>query len=316
MTRDEREYFYKRLEDLFGKWASTITKKDLGAGMLNTFAERYMQDITGQQPLPQATFREFLSEFDYPLASDVATLMVDVAANKADIAANKVDIATNKTDILMLFADVAGLLADMGLVKLDLSNKLDKTSTLLTTSTTDVIDAINEINDKFSTSGEMYKSGDFRIDIKSGELPNPIVLVSRIPAGTYNTSSLFYTTPTVISPYSTPCFMVYDGGNVLTMQDLVNSSESISNFYKFGDSFTTTKSTSVIMYPCSYEYIKDLLSIPSGEPIPESEYPSDDFTLVVNNISIAAATDIDTISAINSQINTLFQRVRELSANQ
>lgn len=64
MTREEREYFYKQLHKMFENWAAQHS--DIGnvcVAQLDTFADRYMQSITGQQLLPQTVFRAFLEEY-------------------------------------------------------------------------------------------------------------------------------------------------------------------------------------------------------------------------------------------------------------
>lgn len=64
MTREERTYFYNQLYKLFHDWVEENKGDDLylKSIALNSFANRYMQTITGQQPLPQAVFRAFLDE--------------------------------------------------------------------------------------------------------------------------------------------------------------------------------------------------------------------------------------------------------------
>lgn len=65
MTREERTYFYNQLYKLFHDWVEENKGDDLylKSIALNSFANRYMQTITGQQPLPQSVFRAFLDEF-------------------------------------------------------------------------------------------------------------------------------------------------------------------------------------------------------------------------------------------------------------
>lgn len=64
MTREERTYFYNQLYKLFHNWVEENKGDDLfiKSIALKTFADRYMQTITGQQPLPQAVFRAYLEE--------------------------------------------------------------------------------------------------------------------------------------------------------------------------------------------------------------------------------------------------------------
>lgn len=64
MTREERTYFYNQLYKLFHDWVEENKGDDLylKSIALNSFANRYMQTITGQQPLPQTVFRAFLDE--------------------------------------------------------------------------------------------------------------------------------------------------------------------------------------------------------------------------------------------------------------
>jgi hypothetical protein len=64
VTREERTYFYNQLYKLFHDWVEENKGDDLylKSIALNSFANRYMQTITGQQPLPQTVFRAFLDE--------------------------------------------------------------------------------------------------------------------------------------------------------------------------------------------------------------------------------------------------------------
>lgn len=64
MTREERTYFYNQLYKLFHNWVEENKGDDLfiKSIALKTFADRYMQTITGQQPLPQAVFRAYIEE--------------------------------------------------------------------------------------------------------------------------------------------------------------------------------------------------------------------------------------------------------------
>lgn len=72
MTREERQYFYNQLYKLFHNWVEENKGDDLHLKSisLKSFAERYMQTITGQQPLPQTVFRMFLDEC-MPILDDV-----------------------------------------------------------------------------------------------------------------------------------------------------------------------------------------------------------------------------------------------------
>ena len=63
MTREERQYFYKQLKKMFEEWLVTTTQTNIVYSDLTSFAEKYMQTITGQQFLPQDVFRVFLSEY-------------------------------------------------------------------------------------------------------------------------------------------------------------------------------------------------------------------------------------------------------------
>lgn len=67
MTREEREYFYRKLQKMFAEWAASHeTTPDVGNALIKTFADRYMGSVTGQQPLPQELFRVFLRELKLP----------------------------------------------------------------------------------------------------------------------------------------------------------------------------------------------------------------------------------------------------------
>lgn len=47
---------------MFEEWLVTTTQTNVVYSDLTSFAEKYMQTITGQQYLPQDVFRVFLSE--------------------------------------------------------------------------------------------------------------------------------------------------------------------------------------------------------------------------------------------------------------
>jgi hypothetical protein len=64
MNREERKYFYEKLRELFAEWvndANTDIKSHI-YDMITSFEERYMTNVTGQQPFPQELFRVFLEE--------------------------------------------------------------------------------------------------------------------------------------------------------------------------------------------------------------------------------------------------------------
>lgn len=67
MTREERQLFYNELKRLFDEWVKTGDRDDLVTSekVAELFADKYMQTITGQQDLPQVTFRQFLDELPY-----------------------------------------------------------------------------------------------------------------------------------------------------------------------------------------------------------------------------------------------------------
>lgn len=64
MNREERKYFYEKIRELFAEWvndANTDIKSHI-YDMITSFEERYMTNVTGQQPFPQDLFRVFLEE--------------------------------------------------------------------------------------------------------------------------------------------------------------------------------------------------------------------------------------------------------------
>lgn len=64
MNREERKYFYEKLRELFAEWvndANTDVKSHI-YDMITSFEERFMANVTGQQPFPQDLFRVFLEE--------------------------------------------------------------------------------------------------------------------------------------------------------------------------------------------------------------------------------------------------------------
>ena len=68
MTREEREYFYTELKQMFAEWAKQFTPEEEKkyAMLVSTFEDRCMRQLTGQTPLPQDVFRMFLRQAGYP----------------------------------------------------------------------------------------------------------------------------------------------------------------------------------------------------------------------------------------------------------
>lgn len=77
MTREEREYFYRKLQKMFAEWAASHeTTPDVNNALIKTFADRYMGSVTGQQPLPQELFRVFLSELKLPSGGESNDILI------------------------------------------------------------------------------------------------------------------------------------------------------------------------------------------------------------------------------------------------
>jgi hypothetical protein len=70
MTREERQYFYNKLAQLFNNWANEHINDSatIGSKMIESFVDRHMTTITGQQLLPQDVFRIFLGELSKIIA--------------------------------------------------------------------------------------------------------------------------------------------------------------------------------------------------------------------------------------------------------
>lgn len=71
MTREERQYFYNKLAQLFNNWANEHINDSatINSKMIESFVDRYMTTITGQQLLPQDVFRVFLNELSPMIAN-------------------------------------------------------------------------------------------------------------------------------------------------------------------------------------------------------------------------------------------------------
>lgn len=71
MTREERQYFYNKLVQLFNNWANEHINDSatINSKMIESFVDRYMTTITGQQLLPQDVFRVFLNELSPMIAN-------------------------------------------------------------------------------------------------------------------------------------------------------------------------------------------------------------------------------------------------------
>lgn len=64
MTPKEAEFFKGYIDWQLNRIFSHKTSEEVSGLFASTFADRYMATITGQQLLPQTTFRQFLEEFD------------------------------------------------------------------------------------------------------------------------------------------------------------------------------------------------------------------------------------------------------------
>ncbi len=63
MTTEEATYFKEYIERRLSELLAVKSDDEKQELRIKDFAERYMQTITGQDALPQSTFRMFLDEF-------------------------------------------------------------------------------------------------------------------------------------------------------------------------------------------------------------------------------------------------------------
>jgi hypothetical protein len=115
MTREEREYFYRKLQKMFAEWAASHeTTPDVNNALIKTFADRYMGSVTGQQPLPQELFRVFLSELKLPSGGQSADDIL-ISSMRKDIEDNKKNIGTmNFGPSLEEHDNITGAIARLG----------------------------------------------------------------------------------------------------------------------------------------------------------------------------------------------------------
>ena len=82
MTPEEEKYFEDRIDAKVAEAINALTPQQQMAAGANTFADRYMKLITGQEYLPQGVFRQFLKTVDFSNveaaieAADAATAAV------------------------------------------------------------------------------------------------------------------------------------------------------------------------------------------------------------------------------------------------
>ena len=65
MTPKEADFFAEYIDMRLQQIVQVLTQEQSQKLVASTFADRYMQAITGQQALPQATFRQFLEELSF-----------------------------------------------------------------------------------------------------------------------------------------------------------------------------------------------------------------------------------------------------------
>lgn len=110
MTREERQYFYNKLVQLFDNWANEHINDSatINSKMIESFVDRYMTTITGQQLLPQDVFRVFLNELSPMIANlEKSAIVVDSTLNDSSsnpIANNAVADEINKIKQLLYAA--------------------------------------------------------------------------------------------------------------------------------------------------------------------------------------------------------------------
>lgn len=94
MTREERKYFVTKLQNMFSAWADAHdTDSVVGSAKIESFADKYMQTITGQQDVPQGLFRIFLCELSQIIAR------IEVSSGSADLA-DRIDELNDKIGLM------------------------------------------------------------------------------------------------------------------------------------------------------------------------------------------------------------------------
>ena len=142
MTREERQYFYNKLAQLFNNWANEHINDSatIGSKMIESFVDRYMTTITGQQLLPQDVFRVFLNELSKIIAgisgnSDISEDDMNklifgnlITTDKTIVGAvNEVQSKLNETTrgLEIVEGDTATLKTEVAELQEDLSGKQD-----------------------------------------------------------------------------------------------------------------------------------------------------------------------------------------------
>jgi hypothetical protein len=123
MTREEREYFYRKLQKMFAEWAASHeTTPDVNNALIKTFADRYMGSVTGQQPLPQELFRVFLSELKLPSGGQSVDDILISSMKEAIEAINKKIGSMNFGPSLEDQETISGAINTLGVIVGDLDN--------------------------------------------------------------------------------------------------------------------------------------------------------------------------------------------------
>lgn len=147
MNREERKYFYEKLRELFAEWvndADTDVKSHI-YDMITSFEERYMTNVTGQQPFPQDLFRVFLEEHAlvHKLQQRGAFKVVDELPTE-DIDIYSVYLLHNGS-VLEQWIYYEGNWEYIGISGIDYTIYQEKNDSSLQTTNKTVVGAINEV---------------------------------------------------------------------------------------------------------------------------------------------------------------------------
>ena len=160
MNREERKYFYEKLRELFAEWvndANTDVKSHI-YDMITSFEERFMTNVTGQQPFPQDLFRVFLEEHAlvHKLQQRGAFKVVEALPTE------EIDIYSiyllRKGDITEEWIYFEGKWEFIGSTGIDASDFQEKVDEGLQTSNKTVVGAINEVNSKIVVVDEQLST--------------------------------------------------------------------------------------------------------------------------------------------------------------
>jgi predicted nucleic acid-binding Zn-ribbon protein len=160
MNREERKYFYEKLRELFAEWvndANTDIKSHI-YDMITSFEERYMTNVTGQQPFPQELFRVFLEEHAlvHKLQQRGAFKVVEeLPTEDIDIYSIYLLRKGGITEEWIYFEGKWEFIGSTGIDPTDFQEKVDGG---LRTSDKTIVGAINEVNSKIVVVDEQLST--------------------------------------------------------------------------------------------------------------------------------------------------------------